>query len=58
MYTDPLARRTLDLYKQYNISPEISWIFRNREGVPGKKDGGKITTKQRQRYKNEPSEDI
>lgn len=58
MYTDPLARRTSDLYKQYNISPEISWIFRNREGVPGKKDGGKITTKQRQRYKNEPSEDI
>lgn len=57
IYTDPLAQKTLELYKQYNVSPEFSWIFRNREAVP-KKDGGKITTKQRNRYKNEPSEDI
>jgi len=53
-----LSKGTLELYKRYNLSPELSWIYRNREAVPQRKVGGKLTVKQRNRYKNEPAEDI
>lgn len=55
-YSDPLAKHTLDLYKKYNLSPELKWIYRNREAIY--KSGGSLSIKQRNRYKNEPSEDI
>lgn len=40
------------------MSPWLGNLYRNREGVPVKRSGGSFTIKQRNRYKNEPSEDI
>lgn len=45
-------------YKNTLFSPLLKNIYRNREGVPVKRSGGSLTIKQRNRYKNEPSEDI
>ena len=53
-----LNQKILEAYKDYNLSPELSWLYRDRYGVPNKKSGGTLTIKQRNRYKNEPSEDI
>ena len=53
-----LNQKILGAYKDYNLSPELIWLYRDRYGVPIKKSGGTLTIKQRNRYKNEPSEDI
>lgn len=53
-----LRQQTLAAYKNYNLSPELAWMYRDRYGVPSRKSGGSLTVKQRNRYKNEPSEDI
>lgn len=53
-----LNQKILGAYKDYNLSPELSWLYRDRYGVDRKKSGGTLTIKQRNRYKNEPWEDI
>ena len=58
LYSDPLTAKTLELYKKYNMSPELQWIYRDRYGVANKKSGGNLTVKKQNRYKNEPAEDI
>ena len=48
-----LSDAVMEAYKQYNLDPFLSSMYRKRY-----KFGGNLTVKQRNRYKNEPSEDI
>lgn len=53
-----LNAATMQYYKQYNLAPQLSWMYRDKYAITSNKSGGTLTIKQRNRYKNEPSEDI
>lgn len=53
-----LNDKILSSYRRYNLAPELQWMYRRKYAVTNRKSGGTLTIKPRNRYKNEPSEDI
>lgn len=53
---DALRKTTLNAYKNYNLLPELKWMFRDRYAIPSSKKGGTLNGKTR--YKHEPDEEI